>query len=181
MTLGPSRPHWQWRNTVLRLLLTSVSTNRVTPVAPPFEQALLTGTLHRPPQIRIVICPRPNATSTCTPSSSSVSRCHARSPGATGLECDFCTSPGGSWCEDVQRRFLAGLPIIFAGFLSTVCRLAAVALTSCYFLTSYSSGMMTPQRRTGIKHRGLAPHKITPMLGVHRDRGRIAADPSHTT
>jgi len=27
--------------------------------------------------------------------------------------------------------------------------------------------MMTPKRSTGTKHRGLAPHKITPMLGVH--------------
>jgi hypothetical protein len=103
-----------------------------------------------------VICPRPNATSTCTPSSSSVSRCHARSPGVAGLECDFCTSPGGSWCEDVQRRFFAGLPIIFAGFLPTVCCLAAVALTSCYFLMSYPSGMMTPkeglEQNTGDFH-----------------------------
>ena len=33
-------------------LLTSVRTSRVTPVAPPFRQALLTGTRHRSPRIR---------------------------------------------------------------------------------------------------------------------------------
>ena len=32
-----------------------------------------------------------------------------------------------------------------------------------------------------FSYRGLTPHKFTPMSGVHRDRGRIAADPSHTT
>jgi hypothetical protein len=32
-----------------------------------------------------VLCPRPSSSSTCAPSSSLVSRCHARSPGVTGL------------------------------------------------------------------------------------------------
>ena len=40
-----------------------------------------------------------------------------------GLVSEFCSSPGGSWREDVQRRFFAGLSIIFAGFLATVCHL----------------------------------------------------------
>jgi hypothetical protein len=37
---------------LLRPLLPSVSTIRVTPIVPPFGQALLTGTPHRSPQIR---------------------------------------------------------------------------------------------------------------------------------
>ena len=34
--------------------------------------------------------------------------------------------------------------------------------------TSYPFGIMTPVEETGTKHRGLSPHKITPMLGVLR-------------
>lgn len=51
----------------------------------------------------------------------------------------------------------------------------AVTLTSCSFPMSYPFGIMTPTRMTRNKHRGLrtaltddpAPHKSTPMLGVH--------------
>jgi hypothetical protein len=32
---------------------------------------------------------------------------------------------------------------------------------------SYPFGIMTPIKKTGTKHRGLAPHNNTPMLGVH--------------
>ena len=32
------------------------------------------------------------------------------------------------------------------------------------------------QRNTGIKHRGLAPHKLTPMLGVREPERRSQAD-----
>ena len=42
----------------------------------------------------------------------------------------FCSSPGGSWREHVQRRFFAGLPIMLAGFLPTVRYLPAVAFAS---------------------------------------------------
>ena len=31
---------------------------------------------------------------------------------------------------------------------------------------------------TGTKHRGLAPHKITPMLGVHGPKSRVVVWPS---
>jgi hypothetical protein len=31
---------------------------------------------------------------------------------------------------------------------------------------SYPFGIMTPIKNTGTKHRGLAPHNNTPMLGV---------------
>jgi phosphatidylserine synthase len=67
-------------------------------------------------------------------------------------------------------EFFAGLPIIFAGFLPTACYLTAVALTSCLFLTSYSSGMMplkeVSELNTGDWSSSDAPHKYTPMLGV---------------
>ena len=71
-----------------------------------------------------------------------------------------------------------------AGFLPTVRRLPAdqrcasvPAFAPCLFLMSYPSGMMTPLRNTGTKHRGLgstrtAPHKLTPMLGVLATKAR---------
>ncbi|TWU37442.1 hypothetical protein Poly41_35730 [Novipirellula artificiosorum] len=33
------------------------------------------------------------------------------------------------------------------------------------FFTSYPFGIMTPIKKTGTKHRGLSPHKITPIVG----------------
>jgi hypothetical protein len=42
---------------------------------------------------------------------------------------------------------------------------------------SYPSGMMTPKEMTGTKYRGLSPHKITPMLGVHEPEIAMARLP----
>ena len=103
------------RGSVLRHLLTSsriaCSLLRATR---PFGQALLAGTHGGFSPDKNVICLRPSATSTCTPSSGSVSRCQARSPGATGLKCGFCTSPGGSWrecCRLRRRSSIRRLPL----------------------------------------------------------------------
>lgn len=71
--------------------------------------------------------------------------------------------------DEVSVRSLAGLG---PSFLPTVRRLPAVAVASCLFLTSYPFWYPDSQRNTGTKHSGLnlskdAPHKLTPMLGVH--------------
>lgn len=88
------------------------------------------------------------------PRPSATSTC---TPSSGSASCSHGHSPGATGLNVVSVRHLAGL-------------------TSCCFLTSYPSGMMTPKRSTGTKHRGLtcpkagAPHNITPMLGVHARR-----------
>ena len=124
-----------------------------------------------------MICPRPSATSTCTPSSSSVSRCQARSPGATGLDV-------------ISVRHLAGLGVIGLTACSA-CRESSrlplhgllprrscphLVLISYELFIWYDDSLI---EMTGTKHRGLAPHKITPMLGVHAPEdgmGRLQMD-----
>ena len=182
MTFGPSPDRWNAGRWLLWPLLTSQSTECVAASAPPFGQALLAGTRLRSPQIRVVICPRPSSTSTSAPSS--------------GLA--FAVSSLLTWSRRPRMWFLfvtwrvlarrcpaaflqPAYRIIFAGFLSTVCHLAAVALASyCLSLESFI-WYTDSSKETGTKYRGLSPHKITPMLGVHRDRGPVTRDPSHTT
>ncbi|TWT95117.1 hypothetical protein Pla100_36990 [Neorhodopirellula pilleata] len=53
-TFGPSRLRWLRRSAVLRPLLTSARTIRVTPVAPPFRSSLTHGYACRSPRIRDV-------------------------------------------------------------------------------------------------------------------------------
>ena len=64
-----------------------------------------------------------------------------------------------------------------AGFLPTDCRRTAVAFASCLFLTSYPFGILTlketPELNTGgLSSHRTAPHKLTPMLGVHAPERR---------
>ncbi len=129
--------------------------------------------------LKHVIYSRPSATSTSIPSSGSISLSAASSSGVVGLVCDFCSSPGGSWRADVQRRFFAGLPIIFAGFLSTVCYLAAVALASYCLSSELHLVYCLVLKETGTKYRGLSPHKITPIVGrtaTEHGMGRLQMD-----
>ena len=55
---------------------------------------------------------------------------------------------------------------IFAGFLPTGCYLTAVALASYTLHCRLHFGIMTFNKETEIRYRGLTPHKITPMSGV---------------
>ena len=61
--------------------------------------------------------------------------------------------------------------ILHSGFLPTVRHLPAVAFASYFVDRSYPLGMSV-SLRLPVSYRGLAPHKFTPMLGVHRDRGQ---------
>ena len=69
------------------------------------------------------------------------------------------------WRECVQRRFFAGLPFTFAGFLPTVSHL----FRSCLRLV-LASWLITFGRlsfnQVPNSYRGLTPHKFTPMSGV---------------
>ena len=129
---------------LLRPLLTSVSTIRVASIAPSFGQALLTGTLHRSPQIRACTVPAQAP--------------HLPPP---RFRIGFALSSTLAWSRRPRMRLLfvtwqvlarmwrSGmidrLTSTFAGFLPTVGRPSAVAFASCLFLTSYPSGMMTPK------------------------------------
>jgi hypothetical protein len=53
-----------------------------------------------------------------------------------------------------------------AGFLSPRFVTSPQLPSPRVVLMSYPFGIMTPIKKTGTKHRGLAPHNNTPMLGV---------------
>ena len=67
---------------------------------------------------------------------------------------------------------LCQLTDTFAGFLSTVCYLPAVALASYSFLHELYIWYDDLLEITGTKYRGLTPHNNTPMLGVHATEDR---------
>jgi hypothetical protein len=79
-TFSPSRYRWSCGRSVLRPLLTSARTSRVTPVAPPFRTSLTHGYAYRSPRIRSV-----NFRCTSAPTTPSSCRKRLRSPGATRL------------------------------------------------------------------------------------------------
>jgi hypothetical protein len=68
----------------------------------------------------------------------------------------------------------------FAGFLPTVRCLAAVALASCLFRYELFIWYTELLRKLKLKHRGLAPHNITPMLGVREPERRIRSNLNST-
>jgi hypothetical protein len=78
------------------------------------------------------------------------------------------TPPFGDQSYIARNRESASFwmhPIIFAGFLPTVCHLAAVAFASYCLSSELHLVYCLVVKETGTKYRGLAPHKITPIVG----------------
>ena len=127
-----------------------------------------------------VIYPHPSATSTYVHLFGSVSLSDASSPRTEGLLCDFCTSPGGAWrgmrlTTMSWQRLSAKKPrgaslTTHSDCLSSVCCRSKVVLASYCLLLDLHFGRMPFKEETETKYRGLAPHKITPMSGVHRPK-----------
>ena len=97
VTFGPSRTCWCASDGTMASADFRSAPSYFRMHGPAFRASSTHGYADRISPDKNVMYPRPNATSTCTPSSDSASRCQARSPRVIGLTCGFCSYPGGSW------------------------------------------------------------------------------------
>ena len=152
------------------------------PGRPAFRASSTRGYVHSSPQIRVVICPCPSSPSTCAPF----------------FRFGFAVSSPLAWSRRPRMGFLfvtwqvlaRRCPATILCWLTDHLRRlplhGPLPRRSCPRLVSVSYELSIwyddSQRNTGTEHRGLAPHKITPMLGVlQRSGGGDVSDSGEST